>query len=192
VTTAQTRNPDAGPRCGECRMGLGVHNTADPLCEVGQREAQALHRDPSVVAWTETFLSFNGGVQVRYKAGDRVIDSAGQAGEVVGATRRRGDVHRTLVRYDKGGPMILVPTSSLRPVEARAYDVRLPVTVTVHSDGRVEYEVDTTEAGAAIVETSDAGDTDALADAGVVDEDHRRRMSDRALEELRKRLSEED
>lgn len=25
-------NPDVGPRCGECRLGLGIHNVADPYC----------------------------------------------------------------------------------------------------------------------------------------------------------------
>lgn len=33
--------PEVGPRCGECRLGLGTHETADPLCEHHQlREAQ--------------------------------------------------------------------------------------------------------------------------------------------------------
>jgi len=26
-------NPDVGPRGGECRLGLGVHNTSDPYCD---------------------------------------------------------------------------------------------------------------------------------------------------------------
>jgi hypothetical protein len=26
-------NPDVGPRCPECRLGLGSHNTADPYCD---------------------------------------------------------------------------------------------------------------------------------------------------------------
>lgn len=30
-------NPDVGPRCGECRLGLGAHNTADPLCDHHER-----------------------------------------------------------------------------------------------------------------------------------------------------------
>ena len=32
-------NPDRGPRCGECRMGLGVHNVEDPLCELPESAA---------------------------------------------------------------------------------------------------------------------------------------------------------
>lgn len=27
------QNPDVGPRCGECRLGLGTHNTEDPYCD---------------------------------------------------------------------------------------------------------------------------------------------------------------
>lgn len=185
-----TTNPDVGARCGECRMGLGVHNPADPRCELAQTR-EPLDPDPSVVAWAEAFPFFDGGVQVRYKVRDRVIDSLGRAGVVMGATRRRGDVHRTGVLFDGAAEAEYVPTSSLRyEPQARSYLVSLPVLVTVHSDGRVEYDVDTTEAGAAIVETDDS--TDALADAGVVDEDHRRRSSERALEELRKRLSDEE
>lgn len=38
-------NPDVGPRCGECRLGLGAHNTADPLCD---------HHDPNRVALQES------------------------------------------------------------------------------------------------------------------------------------------
>lgn len=29
---AQPANPDVGERCGECRLGLGVHRPSDPLC----------------------------------------------------------------------------------------------------------------------------------------------------------------
>ena len=29
---AARANPDRGPRCGECRLGLGVHDARDPLC----------------------------------------------------------------------------------------------------------------------------------------------------------------
>lgn len=30
---ASDANPDRGPRCGECRMGLGRHDERDPLCD---------------------------------------------------------------------------------------------------------------------------------------------------------------
>ena len=33
VTDKYPNNPDIGPRCGECRLGLGVHNTSDPYCD---------------------------------------------------------------------------------------------------------------------------------------------------------------
>lgn len=32
-------NPERGPRCGECRLGLGVHEPRDPLCAWYEREA---------------------------------------------------------------------------------------------------------------------------------------------------------
>ena len=37
-------NPDRGPRCGECRLGLGVHNYADPLCDHHQHAVNELAR----------------------------------------------------------------------------------------------------------------------------------------------------
>ena len=35
------RNPDVGPRCGECRLGTGVHNPADPLCDLHRARPDA-------------------------------------------------------------------------------------------------------------------------------------------------------
>lgn len=34
------KNPEVGPRCGECRLGTGIHNTDDPLCEARKYEQQ--------------------------------------------------------------------------------------------------------------------------------------------------------
>ena len=70
---------------------------------------------------------------------------------------------------------------------SRDYTVGLPVTVYVHEDGTVRYEIDTAEAGEAIRELAYNGflapgetiDTDRYAaDAELVDADHDRRMSE--------------
>lgn len=65
---------------------------------------------------------------------------------------------------------------------ARSYCVGLPVIITVRDDGTVTYEVDASEAGAAIRETYPViGDEDGPdeptvdADADVIDTDHDRR-----------------
>lgn len=33
-TRTPPSNPEVGPRCGACRLGLPSHNTLDPLCEL--------------------------------------------------------------------------------------------------------------------------------------------------------------
>ena len=38
---AAVGNPDRGPRCGECRLGLGVHEPADPLCFWHEKEGES-------------------------------------------------------------------------------------------------------------------------------------------------------
>lgn len=60
---------------------------------------------------------------------------------------------------------------------SRTYLVGLPVTVTVHEDGRVVYRVDTGEASVAIWDDDDCGYTDEhrQADAEAIDIDHARR-----------------
>ena len=63
---------------------------------------------------------------------------------------------------------------------SRTYVVGLPVIVTVHDDGTVEYTVDTSEAGEAIREdVSETDDREALAqaqrDAAMAEADHGRR-----------------
>lgn len=64
----------------------------------------------------------------------------------------------------------------------RTYWVGLPVGVTVHDDGTVEYEIDTAEAGSAVRELLgdsmgiEEPDEDlVLADADLIDHDHERR-----------------
>jgi len=33
VSDEYPNNPDVGPRCGECRLGLGTHDERDPYCD---------------------------------------------------------------------------------------------------------------------------------------------------------------
>ena len=40
-------------RCGECRLGLGKHNLADPLCEVRQRDVEEIVRRAAKVMHAE-------------------------------------------------------------------------------------------------------------------------------------------
>lgn len=65
---------------------------------------------------------------------------------------------------------------------SRSYVVGLPVVITVHPDGRVDYEVDTGDAGSVIrdeypfpEDTEDLTDEQVEADAKAVDADHDRR-----------------
>lgn len=46
------RNPEVGPRCGECRLGTGIHNTADPLCEARKYEEPRLQRVEQPEGWS--------------------------------------------------------------------------------------------------------------------------------------------
>lgn len=73
------------------------------------------------------------------------------------------------------------PQRVLAP-EPHVYAVGLPVIITVHADGRVEYFVDTSEAGQGIREYESWGDHDPpeaqlRADAELVEADHARRSS---------------
>ena len=66
-------------------------------------------------------------------------------------------------------------------MKARTYVVGLPVIVTVHDDGRVEYDVDTAETSVAIFDT-EANDPGypievIIVDAGIIDHDHDRRIA---------------
>lgn len=60
--------------------------------------------------------------------------------------------------------------------ESRSYVVGLPVLVTVWDDGTVVYDLDTAEAGEAILDDPDQPDEDTLqADMGRINADHDRR-----------------
>jgi hypothetical protein len=65
--------------------------------------------------------------------------------------------------------------------EARTYAVGLPVLVTVHPDGRVQYDVDTAETSSAMLSDSDTGqgytDEQIDRDRAAVDLDHTRRQT---------------
>jgi len=67
--------------------------------------------------------------------------------------------------------------------QTRSYVIGLPVMVTVHPDGTVTYEVDSTEAGAAIREDDltdlVVGEDHRERDAATVDADHTRRRLER-------------
>jgi len=66
-------------------------------------------------------------------------------------------------------------------VDSRTYVVGLPVIVTVHDDGRVEYEVDTAEAAGDIWENipdeSTLTDEEITADQDRIEADHNRRQA---------------
>lgn len=41
---ASAGTPYAGPRCPECRMGLGSHDVQDPLCDFAQVASATLRQ----------------------------------------------------------------------------------------------------------------------------------------------------
>lgn len=63
-------------------------------------------------------------------------------------------------------------------MSARTYVVGLPVVITVHDDGRVEYEVDTAEASSEMWEQAPEEYTEEQirADEAVVNRDHYRKV----------------